>query len=138
MAGTGGPVGNTKALAHGASSPRTIAPIAAQYEAELIQAAPWTAQTAFAPTRAALARCEARIQLLSAWLDERGGAWGLNARQQLRPATSLLMALEAQADRLRARLGLDPVSRARLGRHVAGTAFDMARAMQEITEEEDH
>jgi hypothetical protein len=140
MSGTGGPEGNGHALVHGAHSERAIAPIAERYEAELLKAAPWTADAAFAPARAALARCEARIVLVGRWLDSHMGStgnWGSNAASKLRPQTGLLLQLEAQAERLRTQLGLTPLARARLGKNVAGTQVDLARLMQEITEEEE-
>jgi hypothetical protein len=139
VSGTGGPEGNEHALVHGAHSERAIAPIAERFEAELLKAAPWTADAAFAPARAALARCEARIQLVGRWLDGHVGStgnWGSNAASKLRPQTSLLLQLEAQAERLRTQLGLTPLAKGRLGRDVAGTQVDLARLMSQVEGDE--
>jgi len=60
-----------------------------------------------------VARCEARIQLLTEYLTDAGG--DLDDDGGVRAAADLLTRLESQAMNHRARIGLDPLSRARLG-----------------------
>jgi hypothetical protein len=47
----------------------------------------------------------------------------------------LLHRAEARADRCRSKLGLDPLSAARLGRDIAAGQVDMARLMAEISKQ---
>lgn len=69
----------------------------------------------------AWARCEARLSLLEAWFDERGL---LTEEGDPRPGVAMLIQLESSALKLRARLGLDPVSRASLTKSLTGAARD--------------
>jgi hypothetical protein len=107
---------NTAAVTHGATSrnpdsPAGWGPLARQLSAELVDVAPWTSQPAFAASVAAWARVEAQLQLLDAWLGERGL---LDGEGNPRPAVNLLNQFEKRAESLRARLGLDPASWAKL------------------------
>ena len=83
----------------------------------------------FAPTLWSWARAEAQIQLLHEYLLDEGGA--LDDDDDVRPAAEFLEKVERRALKLRERLGLDPLSRARLGRDVVATAVDVARVMAE-------
>ena len=70
-------------------------------------------------------RCEARCELLTEWLGAKGS--DLDGDENVRPAADLLNRLTKQAESMRSKLGLDPLSRARLGRDAAAGAVDLAR-----------
>ncbi|MDA8046505.1 MAG: hypothetical protein M0Z30_14905 [Actinomycetota bacterium] len=118
--------GNDLALKHGAWSDRRVGPLAAELTAELAETAPWTSRPAFRATVAAWARVEARVRLVSDWLDTVGD---LDEQGRPRPATVLLDRLEARAGKLRAALGLDPGSLARLMATVSAVRRSEAAAL---------
>lgn len=118
------PKGNTLALRHGAWSPARIDPIARELVDQVAPTVTWW-QACDWPAIWAWARTEARCELLSTWLGEKGG--DLDDDGSVRAAADLLTRLDAQASRQRAALGLDPLSRARLGRDVAGAQLDVAK-----------
>ncbi len=108
--------GNAVALQHGAYSSRVVEPVAVRLAAELEAASPeWLADVDRAAVDA-YARAEARVEVLARWLDEHGM---LADDGKVRPAADLLVRLERLAADARSRLGLDPLSRARLGRDTA-------------------
>jgi hypothetical protein len=117
--------GNEVGVRHGAHSSRRVDPIAAQLLAAVDgdSGVTWL-RPVDRPALAAWARAEARIQLVSDWLADRGG--DIDDAGQVRPAVALLNRLEARAESLRGRLGFDPLSRARLGRDVAAASLDLA------------
>ena len=47
--------------------------------------------------------------------------------ETVRPAADLLARLSARCESMRSKLGLDPLSRARLGRDVAASKVDLAK-----------
>jgi hypothetical protein len=104
--------GHTVSLRHGAWSPRSIAPVAAELEEGLHATAPWTTGSAFTAARSSWSWTEAQCVLLRAWLDEVGL---LDPETfEPRPASVLLNRLETRAMKLRAQLGLDPLSLTKL------------------------
>jgi hypothetical protein len=105
------PVGNTAAETHGVYSDRRVAPVADRLAAELAASAPWTSRPGYQAQVAAWARTEARVVLVSDWLDVVGD---LDEYGKPRPATALLDRLEARAAKLRDQLGLTPMGHARL------------------------
>lgn len=126
--------GNQAALRHGAWSPRLVDPVAAEIVERMRADATepgspvaYLADPTYAASVAAWARVEARIQLLTEYLSGAGG--DLDAEGAVRPAADLLTRLEGQAEKARARLGLDPLSRARLGRDVTASQMDLARLL---------
>lgn len=114
--------GNEVALRHGAWSPRKIDPLASELVESVSRQVEWW-RPADMPSVWAWARTEARVQLLTEWLAERGD---LDDDGNVRAAADLLTRLEARAQSLRSALGLDPTSRARLGRDVAAAEVDLA------------
>jgi hypothetical protein len=116
--------GNRAALKHAAWSPRVIDPRARELVDSVAPGASWWTDVDW-PAVWAWARCEARCELLHEWLAERGG--DLDDEDNVRPAADLLARLTKQADGLRSKLGLDPLSRARLGRDTAAASVDIAR-----------
>lgn len=126
--------GHTLSLRHGAYSPRRVEPLAAEIvEAFRGHQPDWVAAVDDWAVWA-WARTEARIQLLEEWLAAHGG--DLAATGEVRGAAAFLLRCEIRAERQRARLGLDPLSRARLGADVASAGFDLARAMAMAAERE--
>jgi hypothetical protein len=136
--------GHELSLKHGARSPRRVDPLAAAIvEAALDLARAEASTTAFlldasyGPALRAWAVCEARCELVRAWLADHGGLDGVAGDGEIRPAADLLTRLENQALKHRERLGLDPLSRARLGRDVAAGRLDVALAMARLGDDED-
>jgi hypothetical protein len=116
--------GHTLSTRHGAYSPRKVDPLAAELVERTAPTVTWWQQCDM-PAVWAWARVEARIQLVTEYLAEVGG--DLTDDGEVRAAADLLTRLESQAMNHRARIGLDPLSRARLGRDVAATQVDLAR-----------
>lgn len=94
----------------------------------------------YRPALWAWGRAEAQVQLLTEYLAKRGEEAGDGVGdledESTRAAYLLLHRAEARAITLRARLGLDPLSRARLGRDVAAGELDAARLMAEMERRE--
>lgn len=132
--------GNDVAVRHGAYSPRRVDPLAQTF-VDLVLEDPAVVQLQAAHWRPALwawARAEAQVQLLTEWLDTQSGDDGIGdlTSDAVRAAYLLLHRAEARAISGRGRLGLDPLSAARLGRDKASAAFDTARYMQELARAE--
>lgn len=126
--------GNTIALRHGAYSPRKVDPLARELVEQVTGELEWLTD-ADAPAVWAWARAEAQVQLLTEYLMTAAeitedGVGDLDA-ERVRSAYLLLHRAEARAQTGRTRLGLDPLSRAKLGRDVAAGKVDLARAMAE-------
>lgn len=126
--------GNRAAVKHGAWSPSVTEPRAGDLVDQIVEMAtaegsstPWLAEPSYRLSLLALARTEVRIERISAWLIERGSE--LKGDGDTVGASNTLSKLEARAESLRSKLGLDPTSRARLGRDVAAGRVDMARLM---------
>lgn len=117
--------GNTRAASHGAYS-RVVEPRAAVIEAELRTLLP-VASASDAPAIRALARVEARIEIVSEWLAQHGL---LRAGDRPQPILRSLSTWENTALRLYEHLGLTPAARLRLGLEVV-RARDAARAFAE-------
>ncbi|MDQ4213774.1 hypothetical protein [Microbacterium capsulatum] len=119
-------------MLHGAWSPRKVDPLAAQYVDLLVSdpANAYLAAPAYAPAVWRWATLEARLQLLDEWISN------MTIEQQTAPTRrggssplDLWRQFEATAQTARSRLGLDPLSRARLGRDVAQTRLDLAQLL---------
>ncbi|MGH3679892.1 MAG: hypothetical protein ACRDT2_06500 [Natronosporangium sp.] len=123
--------GNTVAQRHGAYSPRRVEPRAAELVDQVL-ADPGTAYLQASRWRAAVwawARAETRVELLTEYLADHVGGAGLDAEGDISPALRALGKWESIALHHRSRLGLDPLSAARLGRDTAAGAVDMARLL---------
>jgi hypothetical protein len=134
--------GNTIGERHGAYSPRKVDPLAAELVTRML-ADPGAGHLRHPSYRLALwawGRAEAQAQLLTEYLAKRDEATGDEGGDLEGDATKAaylpLHRAEARANTLRTRLGLDPLSRARLGRDVAGGQLDTARAMAELERRE--
>lgn len=125
--------GNELAVKHGAWSPRRVEPLAAEILRATQETVTWW-RPADEASAWAWARTEARVQLITKWLIDCGG--DLDDEGEVRGAARELDRLEARAESLRSTLGLDPLSRARLGRDVAAGQVDVARLWAAMAEDE--
>lgn len=131
--------GNTVSTHHGAYSPRRVDPLAA----ELVERMTADDDVGYLRTPSvqlalwAWARAEARVQLLTEYLAARAeDGVGDPDDKRTRAAWIMLDRAESRAESGRARLGLDPLSRARLGKDVAqGRQADAAAALTAMREE---
>lgn len=134
--------GHELTLQHGAYSPRKVDPLAAELVDQVL-ADPSTGYLQAAVWRPALwawARAEAQVQLLTEYLAKAAQATGDGIgdldRESVRAAYLLLHRAETRATTGRTRLGLDPLSAARLGRDKTAAALDAAQLMAKLAEEE--
>lgn len=148
--------GNELATVHGANSERRIAPLADQIAASLLSdpdTPPYLQEPSYAAVIRAWSRAEAVVSLLWDWLaeqdigtaladttttdeDERRSRSKSRRHTTSRHVESVLTQLhrhETRAMNLRSRLGMDPLSRARLGKDIAGQRLDLARLFAEIS-----
>ena len=116
--------GHVLSLRHGAWSPRRIDPRAQELIDSVAPGVTWW-QDCDWPAVWRWAQTEARIELLTEWLADKGG--DIDDDESVRPASDLLTRLSVQAMNMRSRLGLDPLSRGRLGRDVAASQVDLAK-----------
>ncbi len=130
--------GHEVTLTHGGYSPRKVEPLAAELVDGLLAdpAAGHAHASHYRPAVWAWARAEAQVQLLTEYLAKAGEASGDGVgdleQDSICSAYLLLHRAEARATTGRTRLGLDPVSRARLGKDVAAGQLDTARLMAEL------
>lgn len=126
--------GHELTLKHGARSPRKVNPLAAQYVAAVLadDDVAYLRAPAYLPAVQAWAAAEARVSLIEAWVADMTMERATESGQGQTSPLELLRKWEASAATHRARLGLDPLSRARLGRDQMAGAADMARIMAEM------
>lgn len=117
--------GNELAVQHGAYSPRKVDPLA-EHLVDLVLAdpdVPYLRASAYRPALWAWARAEAQCQLLTEYLAKAAEATedgiGELGDGRVHSAYLLLHRAETRATTGRTRLGLDPLSRAKLGKDVA-------------------
>ncbi|KAA1426467.1 hypothetical protein [Nocardioides antri] len=126
---------------HGAYSPRKVDPLAKEL-VDLVLADPSTAYLQAGHWRPALyawARAEAQVQLVSEWLADQATEKhpiGDLGDERVRAAYLLLHRAETRATTGRTRLGLDPLSAARLGRDKTAAALDAAQLMAQLERQE--
>ena len=123
--------GNLAALKHGAYSPRRVEPLARELVEAVLPSVSYLDDPSYAASVWAWARAEARVQLLDEHLSEHGF---LDERGNLRPAVDGLLRSERIAAEMRARLGLDPRSRAKLERDLSASARDRVDLASELAE----
>jgi hypothetical protein len=132
--------GHELSVRHGAYSPRKYEPLARELVENVLaddhQA--FTHAPAFRPALWAWARAEAQVQLLTEYLaglaEAANNGVGDLDDERVRAAYLLLHRAEMRAQSGRSRLGMDPLSRARLGRDVAAGQADLASALTRIAE----
>jgi hypothetical protein len=123
--------GHEVKVTHGAYLKRRVDPVARELVETIIEDVPYLSEPSYEPAVWAWARAEARVQVLAAWLDENGA---LDENGTPRPALAALLQFEKLASTHRTRLGLDPLSRAQLGRDVTAQQMDLARLYSTLDE----
>lgn len=123
--------GHELSTTHGAYSPRKVEPVAQELLDAVLtdEAVRYLHLPAYRPALVAWAQAEARVILIEQWVS---GMSMAKAAASTRGATSpleLLRKWEATASTHRARLGLDPLSRARLGKDMSSMAVDAAKIL---------
>ena len=126
--------GNVDGLRHGSYSPRIVDPLAHELVERVLAEVAYLAEPSYATAVWAWARAEARIALLVEYVEREGV---LDRKGNPRPALAALTEQERLATLHRQRLGLDPLSRARLGRDVTAARLDLARFWIDEDEDED-
>lgn len=113
--------GNTLAVTHGAYSPARVEPIALRYMAEVLEdpTTQYLQQPRFQSALWSWAQAQAKVQLLSEWVDGMTLAQSADSARGQTSPLELLRKWMATAQTWAARLGLDPLSAARLGKDVA-------------------
>lgn len=131
--------GNRVAQRHGAYSARVVGPVAERL-VEAVMSDPdvsYLHQPSYAVAVAAWAAAEARVIVLADWVDGMELAAAADSGRGKTSVLELLRQWEATALTHRSRLGLDPLSRARLGRDVAATQVDLVGLLTELREREE-
>lgn len=149
--------GNEVATRHGANSERRVGPLAEQLAAALLadQNTPsYIREPSYMSVVRAWSRAEAVVELLWRWLEQhdldaaltdltetdedtemtKGSASKRTTSRHVESVLTQLHRHEVRAMNLRSRLGLDPLSRARLGKDVAAQRVDLARMFAEMQE----
>jgi hypothetical protein len=117
------PKNHELSMRHGAWSPRRVNPLASEMVEVVLQMAAadgstvaYLADPTYQPALIAWGRAEAQQDLIEQYLEERGP---IDEDGGVRPAADLLERVARRAERMRSRLGLDPMSRATLARDLA-------------------
>jgi hypothetical protein len=133
--------GNTVGMRHGTRSLRMVNPIAQELISNLLadDGVAYLRQPRWAAAVEAWGRCEARIELLLAYIAGLAGEGELGDLGDPKVVTAyrLLERFEASAVQQRGRLGLDPLSAARLGRDKAAAGVDIAKLMARLAEQDE-
>lgn len=152
--------GNELALVHGAYSERRIAPLAEQIATSLLShpgTPPYLREPSYQPVVRAWSRAEAVVTALWDWLaaqdietaladttatDEaehrtQGKATRRTTSRHVESVLTQLHRHEVRAMNLRSRLGLDPLSRARLGRDIGAARLDLAQVYAEMQKQDE-
>jgi hypothetical protein len=130
--------GHELSTRHGAYSPRKVEPLARELVDAVLNdpAAAHAHAPAYRFALWAWAHDEAQVQLLSEYIvklgEKAGNGVGDLGQDRVRAAYLLLHRAKARATTQRTRLGLDPLSRARLGKDVAAGQLDAARLFAEL------
>ena len=123
-------------IRHGAYTPRKVDPIAQAMLAAILSepSAGYLREPVYRPAVEAWVQAEARVQLIDKWVSKMPIEQAAESRQGQVSPLELLRRWESTASTHRARLGLDPLSRARLGRDVAAAQVDAAQVLTRMRE----
>jgi hypothetical protein len=127
---------NALAVTHGGYSPRKVDPLAAELVAQVLEEAgrpnsptSYLLDVTYRVVLHEWGAAAARVQLLREHLMERHDGTGVKPDGEELGASRAYERAVARLQALSSKLGLDPLSRARLGRDVAAGQHDMAQAM---------
>lgn len=127
--------GNTLAVTHGAYSPARVDPIARQYVDEILTdpSTKYLAAPRFQSALWSWAQAQAKVQLLTEWVDGMSLQQAADSARGQTSPLELLRKWMATSQTWAARLGLDPLSAARLGKDVAqGRQADAAAVLTDL------
>jgi hypothetical protein len=125
---------NKAAVVHGAQSVAVFSPVAEAIAAEVVSCAPeYVSDASFRFALRGWAEAEAKLVLYETWMERLSPDQQNSARGAQAPPVEGWRKLSAHAAALRKPLGLDPVSRVRIGQSLASQNVDLARlAMMEF------
>jgi hypothetical protein len=130
--------GNEVAVTHGSYSAARREPVAEALKADLAQVAPrYLDDGSFRWSIDAWAKAEAMLVLFETWMDGLSDKQKFTATGAQAPAVATWNRLADGAARARARLGLDPASRVKIGQALAATGVDLASLAAKMAEAED-
>jgi hypothetical protein len=131
--------GNTAAVTHGAYSVRRVSPLAQRLvDAALSDPAlSYLHAPAYLPAVVAWAASEAQLALIADWVSEMTLQQAAESGQGRTSPLELLRKFDSSTATHRARLGLDPLSRAKLRLDQAAAGVDMAKLLAEARRQAD-
>jgi hypothetical protein len=122
--------GNEVNLAHGLRSPSRTAQVAdviVRELAEMPECPEWLRDPSFAHAIRGWGNAEARLLMYESWMDAQPDEMKYLATGAQEPLISRWTRLSELAARHRGRLGLDPVSRVRIGKALTSAGVDIAK-----------
>lgn len=126
---------NFAAKKHGAYSSRVVTPLAADIANAVCLARPDLQAPEMQPAVLAYARTEAQLEVLTAFVDINGA---INEDTgEPTSAEKYRLRIDTQAANHRSRLGLDPLSAAKLGKDIASTKLDITTMFAQLQAELD-
>lgn len=126
---------NFAAKKHGAYSSRVITPLTAEIANAVCAARPDLQKPEMQPAVLAYARTEAQLEVLTAFVDANGSI-DENTGEPT-SAEKYRLRIDTQAANHRSRLGLDPLSAAKLGKDIASTKLDITMMFAQLQAELD-
>lgn len=128
--------GNTVAMTHGARSARVIEPMAAEIANATIEVNPHLQEDRYREAVLEYARLVAKVERLEEWLDRNGQ---LDSDGKVRGASDYALKLRKTMSNQAERLGLTPLSAARLGKDTAAAKLDVTKILAAMTNKDgDH
>ena len=125
--------GNQMAVKHGAHSPYRVDPLAHQFRDEILSSPDmaYLTKPQYQATFWSYCRTAARVQLLEDYVDAMSMHEATRSDKGQTSALELLRKWTATLTTLAARMGLDPLSYAKLGKDVVSTQVDLAKLLRE-------
>jgi hypothetical protein len=125
--------GNQLAIKHGANSPYRVDPLAHQFRDEILSSPDmqYLTKPQYAATFWSYCRTAARVQLLEDYVDAMSMTEATRSDKGQTSALELLRKWTATLITLAARMGLDPLSYAKLGKDVVSTQVDLAKLLSD-------
>ena len=120
--------GHSLSVIHGAGTPRLVDPVAETFLEELRESQPdYLGDPSFKWALWGWAQAEARSLLFDTWMSRLPEEERYHATGAQRPPIDRAADLSAQAMAHRSRLGLDPVSRVKIGKALSSKGVDLAK-----------